>query len=193
MLRIFSSELIHYGIPGMKWGVRRYQNPDGTRTDAGKIREHYRRRTVRELKNVDDVNKIVNTLSKKEQRQLGVNKTDKKWIPDDRKVELSSNIAKTFIERHGKDPISMVEIWDIGGGRADIAIATNPKYRGTGVTSRNIKRAIKWFNSKQNTEFDQLQWNNLKANSKSGQIADHYGFGDYVDDDNWEYRRIFKK
>ena len=29
----------HYGIKGMKWGVRRYQNKDGTLTAAGKKRE----------------------------------------------------------------------------------------------------------------------------------------------------------
>ena len=30
------SELYHHGIKGQKWGVRRYQNEDGTYTDAGK-------------------------------------------------------------------------------------------------------------------------------------------------------------
>ena len=32
------SFLCHYGIKGMKWGIRRYQNKDGTYTNAGKER-----------------------------------------------------------------------------------------------------------------------------------------------------------
>lgn len=34
----FSNELYHHGIKGQKWGLRRYQNPDGTLTPAGKAR-----------------------------------------------------------------------------------------------------------------------------------------------------------
>lgn len=30
--------LIHHGIKGQKWGVRRYQNKDGSLTGAGKRR-----------------------------------------------------------------------------------------------------------------------------------------------------------
>lgn len=33
-----SDELYHYGTKGMKWGVRRYQNKDGSLTNAGKKR-----------------------------------------------------------------------------------------------------------------------------------------------------------
>lgn len=36
--RIYSDELLHYGVKGQKWGVRRYQNPDGSLTEAGRKR-----------------------------------------------------------------------------------------------------------------------------------------------------------
>lgn len=32
------TSLYHYGIPGQKWGIRRWQNADGSFNDAGKKR-----------------------------------------------------------------------------------------------------------------------------------------------------------
>ena len=31
-------DIEHYGVPGMKWGVRRYRNKDGSLTAKGKIK-----------------------------------------------------------------------------------------------------------------------------------------------------------
>ena len=33
-----SNFIMHYGILGQKWGVRRFQNPDGSYTEEGKER-----------------------------------------------------------------------------------------------------------------------------------------------------------
>ena len=35
---LVTKELYHYGIKGQKWGIRRYQNEDGSLTEEGKKR-----------------------------------------------------------------------------------------------------------------------------------------------------------
>lgn len=40
---MYEDYLMHHGIKGQKWGVRRFQNPDGTRTALGKKRERANR------------------------------------------------------------------------------------------------------------------------------------------------------
>lgn len=43
-----STELYHWGIKGMRWGVRRYQNKDGSLTPAGKKRYEIEDRPARD-------------------------------------------------------------------------------------------------------------------------------------------------
>lgn len=47
MNAIYESELYHHGIKGQKWGVRRYENADGTLTPTGKKR--YEKQQTKEL------------------------------------------------------------------------------------------------------------------------------------------------
>ena len=46
--------LYHHGIKGQKWGVRRYQNPDGTLTNAGKKRRYSDNEIKEARKNLED-------------------------------------------------------------------------------------------------------------------------------------------
>ena len=54
------NELYHHGIKGQKWGVRRFQNEDGTLTEAGRKRKGL---------NADKKNR---TLSKKQKRAIAI-------------------------------------------------------------------------------------------------------------------------
>lgn len=48
-----SPHLSHHGIKGQRWGVRRFQNKDGTRTAAGKKRDSENLKSSQEAKNVN--------------------------------------------------------------------------------------------------------------------------------------------
>lgn len=73
--------IYHYGVKGMKWGVRRYQKRD---SKTGKVT------TVKEKVSTDDVRRMAKSTAK---NYLGMNR--KKNYPHDRN-EFSRNIRKDF-------------------------------------------------------------------------------------------------
>ena len=64
-------ELYHHGVKGMKWGVRRYQNEDGTLTAAGKKRAAKQESWSDDAKSAHELkSKSVSEMSNKELKQL---------------------------------------------------------------------------------------------------------------------------
>lgn len=68
----YNHELYHHGIKGQKWGVRRYQNPDGTLTEEG--RRRYGIREERINKNQDKIEKTRRKISVREKELADLNK-----------------------------------------------------------------------------------------------------------------------
>ena len=78
---IVNGELYHYGVKGQKWGVRRYQNADGSLTPAGKKRLDKKiRKTERALDNFERHEARSNVLLKKAKRLEAEGKTIRKGI-----------------------------------------------------------------------------------------------------------------
>lgn len=91
----YNQELYHYGIPGMKWGIRRYQNYDGSYIKAGlkrynsskeiyeKKREEYKR--IKNNKNASRYEKRY-AKSKMKEAKRKMNK-DYKHLALDKKAD----------------------------------------------------------------------------------------------------------
>lgn len=78
--------LVHHGIKGQRWGVRRFQNEDGSRTAAGKARE------VQKLEKVK--NRTMNTIKRRELRDQMALERNKAELSDLKKNGIHSEAAK---------------------------------------------------------------------------------------------------
>lgn len=75
----YTNELYHHGVKGQKWGVRRYQNEDGTRTAAGKKRyELTNYQKVNSKKHILSSSKESYNKAKLDYKSGGISKTELK-------------------------------------------------------------------------------------------------------------------
>lgn len=187
--------LIHHGIKGMKWGVRRYQDKKGRLTAEGKRRSQLRRKISEGVKTTDAANEIVRSLSRSEKKKLGAS-LHEDWIEKDVELETTSNLMKRFLEKDGDKPTSFLEVWDNGGTTGQIALATHKDYRGRGLAAKNTEKMLDWFNRYGKMKLNELEWIAHKDNPGSINIAKEFGFveGEKPDTDAWKdyVRYVYK-
>ena len=123
----YSSELYHHGIKGQKWGVRRFQNPDGTLTSLGKIRYGSATAAKAVGKTVGKVasatGRAVGTIAK---NKLNKFKLKHPWLVSDseladikKRVDMEKQIAQTKADTRRLNSSKAGElISDIAGSAA---------------------------------------------------------------------------
>lgn len=99
--------LMHYGVLGQKWGVRRYQNYDGSLKVAGKLKRS---------KNLKDRVKVINASVKALNPETDAKKIAKLENKAERLTErskrLESDYKKAYAEAYAKDLTEAKKMYD---------------------------------------------------------------------------------
>lgn len=91
-----TNELYHYDVKGMKWGVRRYQNADGTLTSKGKAQKKWDKNTRRHW--IEGYNKAADYSNNNFIDKL--NEKYKDYDFSDRTDKKTQKVYKRYIEEY---------------------------------------------------------------------------------------------
>ena len=101
-------QLYHYGIPGQKWGIRRFQREDGSRTPAGKKRDNRHGKSEDHMKTQSAKKKGPDGLSnedlKKTNERLRLEQEYKKLTAD--QITKSESWVKESLKSAGQQALT---------------------------------------------------------------------------------------
>ena len=110
------SELYHYGIKGMHWGIRRYQNPDGSLTELGKkhydqevdvIKNQYNKKITKSEKKISKANEYLK-LDKNVQKDKKVQKAKAVKAYEKAKIKMYKDLANAELKKLKDTPIDKI-------------------------------------------------------------------------------------
>lgn len=134
------NELYHWGIKGMKWGVRRYQNEDGSLTAAGKKRRKNNASNNLSSMSNDELRKKVNRMNN-EQRYIDLTRSSSvvSKVTDgvDRVTKIGGNVNQIYKTSKGdKDPYGK-----LAGQGINVVSQTSRLAKKIDTTTRNNRDA----------------------------------------------------
>ena len=102
-------QIWHWGIKGMKWGVRRYQNADGSLTDVGKRR--YDAERIKWV--VDSGNQIAGNLKTLNEKSMKIQsrRTPKMDLSKMTDQEMREQINRAMLERQYDDMFNPKKVY----------------------------------------------------------------------------------
>lgn len=150
----YQNELYHHGILGMKWGVRRYQNKDGSLTPAGKKRY---------AKLNSELNKLMPGASKTSQSEYNKHI----GVSDD---ELKARIARLKLEDEYSQLASKLNPKKVKNGESFVIKAG--KYAAKSIFDAWVKKTFDLDDQGKKKDGKQGNQNQNNGNKNGGKSGD---------------------
>lgn len=185
------TELYHHGIKGQKWGVRRYQNKDGSYTEEGIIRYRSYSRMRRSDKTSPKVQQIIDTMNADEKDRLGLHPSGKYLNRED-----SAAVAKRVLKEVGNKPVAFFDVLEDkdekGNTFYNTVIGVSHDEQGKGYGKEVAKKGMDYIDRIMKRG-DKVVWGVRQDNSASIHIAEKHGFKRKDEWDGWvNYEKVYK-